>query len=66
MIFISSFKKRVCNTDSNTDVRHWYPTTTLHGVTTQKTSTWHLNLVTRLRMCGAIPPLPNTSSWRCT
>jgi len=23
----------------------------------------HLHLVPMLRMCGAIPPLPNTSSW---
>jgi len=22
--------------------KHWYPTVTLHGVTTQKTSTWTL------------------------
>jgi hypothetical protein len=26
----------------------------------------HLHLVPRLRMCGAISPLPHTSSWRGT
>jgi len=26
--------------------------------------TTHLQLLPRLRMCGAIPPTPNTSSWR--
>jgi hypothetical protein len=39
-------------------LKGWYPTTTLHGVTTQKTSTWNITAVKASRPTLCLPFIP--------
>jgi hypothetical protein len=41
-------------------LKHWYPTTKLHGVTTQKSSTWN---ITAVKVSKFAPPPPIYVRW---